>query len=133
MAFLFYLLYLCLGKKSAIIKEAVNARFRCSQLGGLMNKTAVDMTGEVRTRISEIVENLIQSKSIFQKFDPDEMSKMLSDGMLETWSPEQVMEIPDDELTDIMKDIMVFKAMSGLLADLTPEEMEIFDAAVAGR
>jgi len=88
-----------------------------------MNKTAVDMTGEVRTRISEIVENLIQSKSIFQKFDPDEMSKMLSDGMLETWSPEQVMKIPDDELTDIMKDIMVFKAMSGLLADLTPEEM----------
>jgi len=98
-----------------------------------MNKTAVDMTGEVRTRISEIVENLIQSKSIFQKFDPAEMSKMLSDGMLETWSPEQVMEITDDELTDIMKDIMVFEAMSGLLADLTPEEMEIFDAAVAGR
>ncbi|MBC6479871.1 MAG: hypothetical protein GDA56_20915 [Hormoscilla sp. GM7CHS1pb] len=91
------------------------------------------MTGEVRTRISEIVENLIQSKSIFQKFDPAEMSKMLSDGMLETWSPEQVMEITDDELTDIMKDIMVFEAMSGLLADLTPEEMEIFDAAVAGR
>ncbi|MBC6422997.1 MAG: hypothetical protein GDA43_18505 [Hormoscilla sp. SP5CHS1] len=53
--------------------------------------------------------------------------------MLESWSPEQVMEIPDDELTDIMKDIMVFQAMSGLLADLTPEEMEIFDAAVAGR
>ena len=98
-----------------------------------MNKTAVDMTGEVRTRISEIVSNLIQSKSIFKEFDPDEMSKMLSDGMLETWSPEQVMEIPDDELTSIMKDIMVFKAMSGLLADLTPEEMEIFDAAVAGR
>ena len=98
-----------------------------------MNKTAVDMTGEVRTRISEIVSNLIQSKSIFKEFDPDEMSKMLSDGMLETWSPEQVMEIPDDELTDIMKDIMVFEAMSGLLADLTPEEMEIFDAAVAGR
>jgi len=99
----------------------------------LMNKTAVDMTGEVRTRISEIVSNLIQNKSIFQKFDPAEMSKMLSDGMLETWTPEQVMEIPDDELTDIMKDIMAFKAISGLLADLTPEEMEIFDAAVAGR
>ena len=98
-----------------------------------MNKTAVDMTGEVRTRISDIVSNLIQSKSIFKEFDPAEMSKMLSDGMLETWSPEQVMEIPDDELTDIMKDIMVFEAMSGLLADLTPEEMEIFDAAVAGR
>jgi len=78
-----------------------------------MNKTAVDMTGEVRTRISDIVSNLIQSKSIFQKFDPAEMSKMLSDGMLETWSPEQVIEIPDDELRDIMKDIMVFEAMSG--------------------
>ena len=98
-----------------------------------MNKTAVDMTGEVRTSISEIVSNLIQTKSLFKEFDSNEMSKMLSDGMLETWSPEQVMEIHDDELTEIMKDIMAFKAISGLLADFTPEEMEIFDAAVAGR
>lgn len=98
-----------------------------------MNKTAVDMTGEVRTRISEIVENLIQSKSIFKEFDPVQTSQRLSNRMLESWSPEQVMEIPDDELTDIIKDIMVFQAMSGLLADLTPEEMEIFDAAVEGR
>jgi hypothetical protein len=87
----------------------------------------------VLSRISEIVESLIQGKSIFQELDKSEMIQLLSTLLLKNWSSEQVMAIPDDQITSIIKDVMVIEVMSGLLNDFTPEEMEAFEAAVAGR
>ena len=42
------------------------------------------------------------------------------------------MEICDRSLTRIINDVMTFEAMSGLLDGLGPEQIEKFEAAVAG-
>ena len=90
-------------------------------------ETAVD-------RISEIVANLWNGNSGFQgRLDPEEMRDLCSSIMLQHSTPEEVMEIGDRELTRIINDLMAFEAMSGLLDGLAPEQIEEFDAAVAGR
>lgn len=84
-------------------------------------------------RISTIVENLIQSDSLFQELDKDEIIKLLVTLFEEKLSPEQLRAIPDDELTRRIESIMMIEATAGMLNDLTPEEIEIFDATVVGR
>ena len=84
-------------------------------------------------RISTIVETLLKSKILFQKFKKAEMIELFSNLMLKNRSPEQLMEMSNDQLTSIINDIMVVEAVSGTLNDLTPEEMKIFDAAVEGK
>ncbi len=84
-------------------------------------------------RISTIVETLLKSKILFQKFKKAEMIELFSNLMLKNRSPEQLMEMSNDQLTNIINDIMVVEAVSGTLNDLTPEEMKIFDAAVEGK
>lgn len=98
-----------------------------------MDNISTDKTNDVSDRISAIVKHLIDTKSLFKDLDPLETSQIQTEDLLEIWSPEQAMDIPDDELISIINDIMAFKAISGLIADFTPEEMEIFDAAVEGR
>ncbi len=84
-------------------------------------------------RISTIVETLLKSKILFQKFKKAEMIELFSNLMLKNRSPEQLMDMSNDQLTSIINDIMVVEAVSGTLNDLTPEEMKIFDAAVEGK
>ena len=40
------------------------------------------------------------------------------------------MSIPDDELYEITYDIMIIKATAGILNDLTPAQMQMFDDAI---
>lgn len=84
-------------------------------------------------RISAIIENLIQNDSLFQKLDKAEMIELLTTLFEEGFSPDQLRAIPDDDLTDRIDSIMAIEVMSGLLDDLTPEQMKIFDAAVEGK
>ena len=84
------------------------------------------------SRISVIVDNLIQGNSLFkEKLDKNEIIKVLS--TVFEFSPEELKAIPDDDLTDKIDSIMVIEATAGMLNDLSLEEMEIFDAAVEGR
>lgn len=86
------------------------------------------------SRISVIVENLMQRKNLMQeKLDKAETIQILSTLFEEILSPEELRAITDDDLTDRIRSIMVLEAVAGTLNDLTPEQMEIFDAAVEGR
>lgn len=85
------------------------------------------------SRISTIVDKLIQSKNLFQRLNRSEMIKLLLTLVKENLSTEQLRAIDDDELTHRIKTVMVIEAVAGTLNDLTPEQMEIFDAAVEGR
>ncbi|HEY9874276.1 MAG TPA: hypothetical protein V6D12_12615 [Candidatus Obscuribacterales bacterium] len=87
----------------------------------------------LNSRISARVDNLIQSKSLFERLDKAEILKLLSTLVEENLSTEQVRAISDEELTRRIKKIMVLQTVAGTLNDLTPEQMEIFDAAVEGR
>jgi hypothetical protein len=88
---------------------------------------------ELINRISSIVEKLFQTNSLYQvKLDKDEMLEMLI-SLFGKFSPEKMRAITDKELTKRIDKILVLEAVSGTLNDLTPEEIEIFDAAVEGR
>lgn len=85
------------------------------------------------SRISAIVDKLIQNDSLFQKLDKAEMIQLLSTLVEENLSTEQLRAIDDDEFTRRIDRVLAIEVMSGLLDALTPEQMEIFEAAVEGR
>jgi len=86
------------------------------------------------TRISGIVENAIQEDSQFQQeLDPEEMISIVYTTIEENLSAEQLHALDDRELTRRIKKMLVLELVSGMLDDLSPEEMENFDAAVEGR
>lgn len=92
-----------------------------------------DEKKEVLSRVSPIVEKLIQGDSLFQdKLDKDEMIQLMV-SLFAKFSPEELRAISDKELTKRIESILVIEAMAGLLDDFTPEQMEMFDAAVEGR
>jgi hypothetical protein len=49
------------------------------------------------------------------------------------FSPEEMRTIKEHDLTRRIDKILVLEAVAGTLNDLTPEEIAIFDAAVAGK
>ena len=84
-------------------------------------------------RISPIVDGLLQSEHKYQeKFSYEEIMKVFSD-LLEEVGAEEIINLKQEELTNRIKRVMAIEAMAGMLNDLTPEQIELFDAAVEGR
>lgn len=84
-------------------------------------------------RISQIVENLINSNNFFQeKLNKNEIVPDLVD-LFKQFSLEEFVTIEDEDLTHRIDRILVTDAVSGRLNDLTPEQMKMFDEAVEGR
>lgn len=85
------------------------------------------------SRISEMVSRLIQHDAFLrERLEKDDVVQIFSI-LLDKVSPEEIMSLDDDSLTRRVKRVMVTEAVAGTLNDLTPQEMEIFDAAVEGR
>jgi hypothetical protein len=85
---------------------------------------------ELINRISSIVEKLIQGNSLYQvKLNQREMIEMLVE-LFGQFSPEEMRNIKDDELTKRIDKILVLESVSGTLNDLTPEQIKMYDAAV---
>jgi len=88
---------------------------------------------EALTRVEKIVENSFDSNSFFQeKLDKTEMVKDLVK-LFDKFSNEELEAIEDNDLKKRIDSILVLEAVAGTLNDLTPEQMEMFDAAVEGR
>jgi len=84
-------------------------------------------------RVSEITEKLIASDTLYQeKLDREEMIEHMVK-LFDEFSTAELKEIGDEELRDRIDSILIIHAVSGTLNDLTPEELEIFDAAVENR
>ena len=88
---------------------------------------------ERHNQISPIVEKLMRGNSLYQvKLNKREIIAMLVD-LFGQFSPEEMREIHEDELVRRIDKILVLEAVSGTLNDLSPEEIAIFDAVVAGQ
>ncbi|MBN3961568.1 hypothetical protein [Nostoc sp. NMS8] len=84
-------------------------------------------------RLSKIVDKLIQNNSLYQeRLDKQEIIQHLVN-LLDKFSPEFINALSDGELTNRIDSILVIEAVSGTLNDLTPEQIEMFDAAVERR
>lgn len=87
----------------------------------------------VLSRISDIVDRIMQSRPVYQeKLTKNEVMEKLAT-LLNNIFPEQLMELDDEKLTKRVKGVMSIELMTHLLDDLTPEEVETFNAAVEGR
>ncbi|WP_199249406.1 hypothetical protein [[Phormidium] sp. ETS-05] len=90
------------------------------------------MKDTVISRISAVIDKLLASDSLFQeRLDKSELLQIFSN-ILDKVSPQELIGLDEEELTDRVDKVMATEAMSRLLEDLTPEQMEIFDAAVSG-
>jgi hypothetical protein len=82
-------------------------------------------------RISAIVENLITNNSVYQeRLEQQQMIERMYELFTQPHSGDDVETIADDDLSQRINKILAVEAISGLLNDLTPEEMAIFDEAV---
>ena len=88
---------------------------------------------ELTKRISPIVDNLFKGSSFYVvKLKKTEMIEQLV-SLFGKFSTEEFRAISDYELTRRIKKILTLEAVSGTLNDLTPEQIKIFDEAVAGK
>ncbi len=84
-------------------------------------------------RIAPIVNDLFESNSFFQeKLNKTEIVQHLID-LFKKYSLEEFTAIDNEDLKRRINFVMVVEATAGMLSDLTPEQMGIFDAAVEGR
>lgn len=88
---------------------------------------------ELTKRIAPIVQKLFKGNSLYLvKLNQQEIIEMLVD-LFGKFTPEEMREIKDNDLTNRIDSILILEAVSGTLNDLTPEEVAIFDAAVEGK
>ena len=96
--------------------------------------TGKEMEKQTRlARVSKITENLLDGRSLYQeRLERNEMMEYMLN-LFDDFSAEESETVDDEELIDRIDSILVLHATSGILNDLTPEQIEIFDAAVEGR
>jgi hypothetical protein len=98
-----------------------------------MQEELIDYQQELTERISHVVDKLFRGSSFYMvKLDQYEMTEMLIE-LFSRFSPEEMRTIKEHDLTRRIDKILVLEAVAGTLNDLTPEEIAIFDAAVAGK
>lgn len=83
-------------------------------------------------RISAIVDRLIEHEEVFREIDKDKLMESLS-RTIGRLPKGQLESISDKELARRLEGVMSIEVMSGLLKDLSPEQIEAFDEAVKRR
>jgi uncharacterized protein YfkK (UPF0435 family) len=96
-----------------------------------MQEQLTDYQQELTERISHVVDKLFRGSSFYMvKLDQYEMTATLIE-LFSRFSPEEMRAIKEHDLTRRISKILTLEAVAGTLNDLTPEEIAIFDAAVA--
>ncbi|NER04341.1 MAG: hypothetical protein F6K17_17855 [Okeania sp. SIO3C4] len=95
-----------------------------------MPKIPVRIDNIFGNRVIPIVEHFLATDRLLENLDRDEMVRIIVDVLMRNYSPEQLQEMTDDKLSDRIRRILEGQVMFGLLSDLTPTEIEEFDAAV---
>jgi hypothetical protein len=86
----------------------------------------------LQRRISKIVDKLIEEEEIFREIDKTKLMESLS-RTIERLPKGQLESISDRELARRLEKVLSIEVMSGLLKDLSPEQIEAFDEAVKRR
>ena len=88
-------------------------------------------TNELLRRVSKIIDELIEADGVLKDIDKAVLVESLSP-LIEKYR-EGLVSLSDDELTQRIEKILLVEVMSGMLSDLTPEQIEAFDDAVKRR
>jgi hypothetical protein len=84
-------------------------------------------------RIIRTIERLMQEKSLYrEEYDFDHAVEFVTE-QLGDWTDDQFFMLSDEELKHRIDQLLAIELAYGMLDDLTPEQMKIFDEAVASR
>ncbi|MEB3339460.1 hypothetical protein [Okeania sp.] len=87
----------------------------------------------VLKRISEIIDQAMENDSLYQEeLNRDELLETFSK-ILDRVSPEILLPLNDERLKKRVRRLMATELLWTILDDFTPEEKEMFNAAVEGR
>lgn len=87
-----------------------------------------------RLRIAHIVGKFMQDNWAFrERLNEAEIIASISASMQKLYPLEQFLAIEDSDLSRRIGQRMAIEGLSGLIADLPPEQIKAFDEAVAGR
>ncbi len=96
--------------------------------------SASSLKTEALRRISKLTDKELEASEVFRRLiDKIEFLDIWSEQMEGNVTPEELLSISEEELTRRIGQMMAGEAMGTLLDGLTPEEIEIFNAAVEGR
>ncbi|MBI1925846.1 hypothetical protein HYR99_16550 [Candidatus Poribacteria bacterium] len=97
--------------------------------------SAPSLKTQAMCRVSQIADKVFEEKEVYRRrVDRADFLGIYATLMDEKkLSPEEVLSIAEAELTRRIRQTMAARGLAGLLSDLTPEQMAIFDAAVEGR
>jgi hypothetical protein len=94
----------------------------------------INITDVYRMRISHIVEKLMQDNGAFQeRLDKTEVINEATQSMQEKFPLKQFLAIEDSDLKLRLGQRMAIQGLYGLIADLSQEQIQAFDDAVARR
>jgi len=89
---------------------------------------------EALRRISKLVDKELEASEVFRRtVGKTELMETCSRLMEKKVSPAELLSISEAELTHRIEQMMAGRVLETLLDGLTPEEIEIFNAAVEGR
>jgi len=87
----------------------------------------------VLKRISEMIDQVMENDSLYQEgLDRDELIQTFSK-ILDRVSPQILLPLNDEQLKERVDRVMSTELLWRILDDFTPEEKEMFNAAVEGR
>lgn len=86
----------------------------------------------VLKRISDMIDQVMESKSIYQELDRDALVQTFSK-LLDRVSPQILLPLNDERLKKRVRRVMATELLWTTPNDLTPEEIEMFNAVVEGR
>ncbi|NER05736.1 MAG: hypothetical protein F6K17_25660 [Okeania sp. SIO3C4] len=86
----------------------------------------------VLKRISEMIDQTMENDSLYQELDRDELIETFSK-LLDRVSPQILLPLNDERLKKRVRRVMATELLWTTPNDLTPEEIEMFNAVVEGR
>jgi hypothetical protein len=89
-----------------------------------------DLTQAVERRITHMIDQLRHDQPVFQDLDRTRQIRDQTDGLVQQWTPQQILDFPEEKLMRMIQNVMAIDGMAGLLNDLTPEQTRRFDEAV---
>jgi hypothetical protein len=81
--------------------------------------------------VSRILDKLVLEESFFREIDKKELLKTISEILNEI--PIEQLEISENELCKRIRRVLILESASGILNELTPEQIKDFDEAIKRR
>ena len=94
---------------------------------------AIDRTNTTLARLAETIQRLLQRDPLFQKLNTVEQTRQIAAKIEADYAPDEWAAIADSELEEMVDFALALETISGTLNELSPEQIEQFDAAVSGR